>query len=148
MRITFVCLGNICRSPMAEFICKDLVKKINKEKMYNITSCGTSGYHDGEDMHIGTKKMLNLKSIASKGFVSKKINKSLFEQSDIVFVMDDSNYKDVITKFGHDSKIKKITDYSSFKYINHVPDPWYTDNFDETYEILNDCISNFINSIE
>lgn len=147
MKISFICLGNICRSPMAEYICKDMIKKENKTHLFQITSAGTSGYHDGEDMHPKTKQQLKIHNIDNSCFVSKKIDKALFDSSDIIFVMDDSNFENVTKQFGFNLKIKKITDYSSIKKITYVPDPWYTNNFDETYEILTDCISNFLKSI-
>ncbi|WPL36932.1 arsenate reductase/protein-tyrosine-phosphatase family protein [Malacoplasma iowae] len=94
MKITFVCLGNICRSPMAEFICKDLI--VNKYKNNNITvdSAGTSGYHDGEYMHQKTANILQKNNINNKPFVSKKITSNLVNESDYVFAMDNSNYQD------------------------------------------------------
>ncbi len=147
MKIAFICLGNICRSPMAEFIAKDYVKKNNLINI-DITSAGTAGYHDGEDMHRKTKSLLISKNIDCTGFVSKKISKTLFENSDVIFVMDDSNYEDVINEFGENPKIKKITDYCTNKNIKYVPDPWYTNNFDEVYSILSDAILNFFESIK
>ena len=120
MKILFVCLGNICRSPMAEFICKDLLKD---NKNIEIDSAGTSGYHDGDDMHSGTKKLLKEKNIFCDGFSSKKISKSLIFESDFILVMDDQNLKTLINKFGENNKIKKITNYSSNKTIEYVPDP-------------------------
>ncbi|KFB07903.1 low molecular weight phosphatase family protein, partial [Malacoplasma iowae DK-CPA] len=94
VKITFVCLGNICRSPMAEFICKDLI--VNKYKNNNITvdSAGTSGYHDGEYMHQKTANILQKNNINNKPFVSKKITSNLVNESDYVFAMDNSNYQD------------------------------------------------------
>lgn len=148
MKITFVCLGNICRSPMGEFLMKDMVKKNNKSIAFEITSAGTSGYHDGEDMHKKTKELLLSKNIECSGFESKKISQDLFDSSDLIFVMDDMNYEDVTSRFGKHDKVVKITNYSTTKKVTHVPDPWFTNNFNETYEILFDCLSNYLKEFE
>lgn len=107
---------------MAEFIAKDIVK--NKQlSNIKIDSCGTGGYHNGEDMHHGTKSLLKSKSIYCEGFISKQINNKLVNDSDYILVMDDKNYNDVIKKFPESiDKIFKITDFSNNKY-NYVPDP-------------------------
>lgn len=147
MKITFVCLGNICRSPMAEFICKKMVNDAGLTKDFSITSAGTSGYHDGEFMHSGTSKILSQHQISHNDFESKKINKNLFNESDLVLVMDDSNFEDVKNKFGNSEKIKKITDYCTDKSITYVPDPWYTNNFQQVYDILTDAITNLLKEI-
>ncbi len=138
----FVCLGNICRSPMAEFVCKDILNK-HHIKNIEVTSSGTAGYHDGEDMHSGTKTLLSSKHIDCNGFVSKRITKQLFDNSSFVIVMDNSNYQNVINMFGSHPKIIKMCDYCDLGY-NQVPDPWYTGNFEEVYEILNNAITNFL----
>lgn len=128
MKITFVCLGNICRSPMAEFIAKNIINQKGL-KNFIIDSCGTSGYHDGEGMHPGTKKILNKYSIPSNGFISKKITNQIFDSSDFVVVMDNSNYNNIVNMFGDNKKIIKICKYSNN--YSQVPDPWYTNNFQE-----------------
>lgn len=147
MKVIFVCLGNICRSPMAEFICKNLLEKKYQQIKLDVDSAGTSGWNDGKGVHTGTALKLKENKINYEGFVSKKLTKKLFDANDIVFVMDNSNYRDVIEEFKDKSKVVKITNYLTKSKYNEVPDPWYTHNFDETYNILNEAIDNFLNSL-
>ncbi len=76
--ILFVCLGNICRSPMAEFIAKDIIKTKYQDKDYHIDSAGTANYHEGDNMHEGTHKLLLSKNIEHSGFHSKQISIELY----------------------------------------------------------------------
>lgn len=143
--ITFVCLGNICRSPMAEYLFKHKVNQHNLNDEFVITSAGTSGWNDGDDMHHKTKEMLISRNIDYDNFISKKLTKSLFDKSNYIFVMDNSNYNDVISSFGSNSKVRKITNYNTVKNYDEVPDPWYTGDFNETYEIISDALDNILN---
>ena len=81
-KITFICLGNICRSPMAEFIFKNIVEENNASNKYVVESAGTSGWNDGDDMHHKTKEILKDNKISCEGFASKKISNKLFNESD------------------------------------------------------------------
>ena len=138
-KILFVCLGNICRSPMAEYILRDMAQK--RGIAVNVASAGTSGWHDGEYMHCGTAEILDGLSIESRDFRSRKIPTDALQYYDYVIVMDDSNLRDVEKLFGRQpEKIFKITDLlpASSRY-DHVPDPWYTGNFNETRAILTAC---------
>ncbi len=121
IKLNFVCLGNICRSPMAEFIAKQIAHDYKLSNI-SITSSGTAGYHDGEDMHHGTKKLLTQKHIQCDGFVSKRITSQLFNDATYVIVMDNSNYHNVERMFGSHDKIIKICDYCTLGY-QEVPDP-------------------------
>ncbi|RKW27323.1 MAG: low molecular weight phosphotyrosine protein phosphatase, partial [Kingella sp. (in: b-proteobacteria)] len=104
-------------------------------------SAGTSGWHDGEGMHCGTADVLDGLGIASRDFVSRKIKKSDVNDYDYLIVMDDSNLRDVEKLFGRQpEKIFKITDLlPEGSGYDHVPDPWYTGNFNETRDILTAC---------
>lgn len=144
-KIIFVCLGNICRSPMAEFIMKDLVLKANLSKKFIITSAGTSGYHDGEDMHYKTKALLKSKNIISNPFTSQKLNAKMCEENDYIIVMDNANFNEVSKNFPqYKEKIKKITSYALNLGYDEVPDPWYSGDFDETYRILSHSCLNLL----
>lgn len=148
-KIVFVCLGNICRSPMAEFICKHLYKTKFNNLDLSICSAGTSGWHDGQDVHNKTKQMLIKNKIECSGFASQKITKEMFDNNDFIIVMDDSNLINVNKMFNNTNKNKvfKITDYSNGKY-DFVEDPWYTDNFQKVYDILTISIINFLNNLK
>lgn len=147
-KITFICLGNICRSPMAEFIFKNIVEENNASNKYVVESAGTSGWNDGDDMHHKTKEILKDNKISCEGFASKKISNKLFNESDYLFVMDNNNYKDMISFFGNNPKIRKITDYNTTLNYDEVPDPWYTGDFNEVFEIINDASKNIFELLE
>ena len=97
-KILFVCLGNICRSPMAEYILRDMAQK--RGIAVNVASAGTSGWHDGEYMHCSTAEILDGLSIESRDFRSRKIPADALQYYDYVIVMDDSNLRDVQAALG------------------------------------------------
>lgn len=146
-KITFVCLGNICRSPIAEFVMKDLASKagLNLE----ITSAGTSGEHDGEDMHHKSKNKLKSVGIEVQTFVSKKLTQKLCDESAYIIVMDRSNFNNVLRNFqGVEHKLSKMTDFAKELGYDEVPDPWYSGNFDETYHIVSTACKNLLKTLK
>lgn len=148
-KIVFICLGNICRSPMAEFIMKDLVEKEALNQQFHIISAGTSGYHDGEDMHQKTRAMLNSKNIKIDHFTSKKLTKDMCKNYDKLIVMDDKNLQYIKKEFKNfKHKINKITDYIPELGYKEIPDPWYSGDFDETYFLLSNACKNLLNSLK
>lgn len=131
---------------MAEFICKHLLANKYNNNEIIVDSAGTSGYHDGEYMHKKTALILEKNNIVNKPFVSKKLTTKNINESDYIFVMDNSNYEDVLSLGADKQKLFKITDYLKLQKYDHIPDPWYTDNFELTYSLLNEAVDNFLSS--
>lgn len=153
MVVTFVCLGNICRSPMAEFIFKDLVgrdlgpggarRDFGRSEIL-VQSAGISGENDGCGVHFGTAKILRAKNIAVGDFVSKKLTQKMCDESDYIVVMDDGNLRGVLRFENVAKKTLKICDFAKNLGYENVPDPWYSGDFDETYKILSVACANLL----
>ena len=141
IRICFVCLGNICRSPMAEFIMKDLVKKEGLEKEILIESRGTSDEEKGNDTYYGTKKVLDKYNIPYTRHYATRLLKSDYEKFDFFIGMDNYNVLSMKKLFGTDNKVYKLLDFT--KKDKEIDDPWYTNDFNSTYNAIKygcDCL--------
>ena len=147
IRVMFVCLGNICRSPMAEFVLKDLVRKRGVENNFLIKSSATSYEEIGNDVHYGTKRKLMEENIPVESREAVRLSKNDYEKYDYIIGMEESNVRNILRIVGEDknSKVCKLLDYSSNP--RDIADPWYTGNFDKTYEdILEGCVA-FLDSV-
>ncbi len=147
IRVLFVCHGNICRSPMAEFVLKDIVNKTGKADEFYIESCATSTEEIGNDIHRGTKEVLHRHNIPFSKRAARQITKSDYEKFDYIIGMDEYNIKNLNRMSGEDKdgKIYKLLDFTASP--RDVADPWYTGDFDKTYtDIFNGCTA-FINKI-
>ncbi|STZ76161.1 low molecular weight protein-tyrosine-phosphatase [Bergeriella denitrificans] len=135
--VLFVCLGNICRSPMAEFVLRQRAAEAGVAHRISVGSAGTSGWHDGENMHAGTQKMLTEQGIPPVGFTSSKVKGSDIDHYDFIIAMDDDNLANLERLFGkHPDKLFKLTDLIPESGYAHVPDPWYTGDFAETFRLV------------
>lgn len=149
INILFVCLGNICRSPMAEFLMREKINQAGLTDKIKTSSAGTSGWHDGEDMHCGTADMLDQHKINSSSFRSKKVRSKDWEFYDYLIAMDDQNLQDLEEMFGHHpEKLFKITTLCPDIEYDHIPDPWYTKDFNQTYQLLDRCCDVLLNKIK
>ena len=136
-RILFVCLGNICRSSMAEFLSRDMAASQGLAAQISVDSAGTSGWHDGEDMHVGTAQILDALHIDHSGFHSSKVKASDFEYFDSLIAMDGDNLHQLEKLFGHHTdKMFVITDLVPELGYQGVPDPYFTHDFEETQNLL------------
>lgn len=139
-KILFVCHGNICRSPMAEFVMKDLVKKagLENEIIVNSKACRTDEI--GSDTHYGTKNKLREMGIHFTKRQAKQITFADYENFDFIIGMDSENMRDLfrLTKGDPDEKIYLLLEFAGVN--RDVADPWYTGNFDATYrDVLMGC---------
>ena len=140
IRICFVCLGNICRSPMAEYVMKDKVNKLGLSDKFIIESRATSYEESGNDMHSGTKEMLRLNNISFGKHSARRVEHSDIDKFDLFVCMDSSNISNLKRIIGDSSSIIKLLD-------RDVADPWYTGNFKVTYSDIVEGIDKLINKI-
>lgn len=132
VKVLFVCLGNICRSPMAEAVFRDMVKRENLEDKIQIDSAATSSWEHGNPVHHGTRDKLKEVGISVKGMHSRPLNDNDLA-ADYIIGMDDSNITN-IKKFIRGRKtgeVKKLLEYAGEDRI--IDDPWYTGDFEATY---------------
>lgn len=134
IKILFVCHGNICRSPMAEFIMKDLTKKAGLSDQFFIASAATSTEEIGNGVHRGTREKLASVGISTTGKTAVQIKKSDYKNYDFLIGMDTWNIKNMLRFWGGDpeNKIYKLLTFAGSS--RDVADPWYTGDFDQTYE--------------
>ena len=136
MKIMFVCLGNICRSPTAEAVFCHLVAKKNLSNQIFADSGGTANYHIGKTAHEGTMGILKSYGIPYDGKAMHFEARHLQEFDGIV-AMDKENLSDILRLKDKNSKawVKLLSDFSKGSWRD-VPDPWYTGNFEQTYELI------------
>ena len=140
-RIMFVCHGNICRSPMAEFIMKDLVKKANLTSEFTIASSATSTEEIGNPVYPPAKAELKRHDIfCDDNKYAIQLKRSDYDKYDLFVVMDSENVRNVRRIFKNDpeNKIHKLLEYAGRN--NDVSDPWYSRRFDAAFtDIYEGC---------
>ena len=138
IKVLFVCHGNICRSPMAEFIFKDLVKEDDNE--FHIESRATSREEIGNPVYPPAKRKLKEYGILCDGKVAKQITKEDYEKFDYIICMDNNNLRNIryVVKEDTYNKISLLMEWTGEK--KEVSDPWYTGDFETAYrDILKGC---------
>ncbi len=148
IKILFVCHGNICRSPMAEYIFRDKIEKLGLGNQFHIASAATSTEELGNPPHHGTQKILSDLGISCYGKRAVQIRKKDYEAYDYILAMDDRNLKNMRRILGEDKehKIYKFLDFSQEP--RSIADPWYTGNFDRTYEDIVEACDSFLKFLE
>jgi protein-tyrosine phosphatase len=139
-KILFVCLGNICRSPMAEYVFKNMIEKEGKADEFIISSAATSTEEIGNDMHYGTRRKLDQEGIKYTRHCARQLTYADYKNYDYIIGMEESNIRNIIKIIKQDSehKVHRLLDFSNDP--RDIDDPWYTGNFDKTYkDVVEGC---------
>ena len=133
IKILFVCHGNICRSPMAEFVMKDMVRKAGLENQFHIASAATSGEELGNPVYPPARRKLAEHGIDCSGKTARRLRKSDYTQYDLLIGMDQANLRNMHRMCGGDpeGKLHLLLDFTNRP--GNVADPWYTDDFEATW---------------
>ncbi len=138
VRVLFVCLGNICRSPMAEAVFRHLVEEAGLSDEILIDSAGTGAWHVGQSAHHGTLNILRKNNIVHNGR-ARQINRADFDQYDYILAMDEENLADLrAMKPAHSrAELGLFLEYAGdLVPVHEVPDPYYTGRFEEVYKLV------------
>ena len=134
VKILFVCHGNICRSPMAQFVMQKLVNDKGLHDVFEIDSAATSREEIGNGVHYGTIRKLQEVGIDCGEHFARQVTKADYDYYDYLIVMDKNNIRNIQRIIPNDPMNKIHTLLSYAKMNRDIADPWYTGNFDQTYD--------------
>lgn len=140
IKILFICHGNICRSPMAEFVMKDLVRKAGLESQFQIASAATSTEEIGSPVYPPARRKLAEHGIKCSGKTARQLTRTDYDRYDLLIGMDNANLRNMRRICGGDSdgKIRLLLEFTGRS--GEVADPWYTGDFEATWrDVLEGC---------
>jgi protein-tyrosine phosphatase len=146
VRVLFVCLGNICRSPMAEAVFQKMVDEARLSDKIAIDSAGTGSWHVGEKAHPGTRRVLAQHGIDYNGR-ARQIRHSDVKPETYVIAMDQTNLNDLQRNFGQHPRLYRLLDFASQREVRDVPDPYYDNNFEYVYQLVADGCAGLLATI-
>lgn len=146
INVAFVCLGNICRSPMAELVFKNMIKERELSSSFNVTSFGTSDCEEGNPIYPPAKRTLIMHGIAGN-HIAKQISLADIKNNDFILCMDNGNYFDLLQLAGENyaGKIFKLCSFTDRP--RDVADPWYTRDFEKAFADITDGCAAFLDFV-
>lgn len=149
LKVLFICHGNICRSTMAQYVFQNLINRHNLTDQFYIDSAATSREEIGNPVHHGTRRKLKEVGIPCGDHRARQLEKREYDEFDYLIGMDSMNIRNMMRILGSDTdgKVSKLLDFTE-RTGQDIADPWYTGNFDRTYEdvkegceaLLQDCL--------
>jgi len=146
VRILFVCLGNICRSPMAEAILVHRVREAGLQNQIEVDSAGAGDWHIGHAPHAGTLQILKTNGIEHP-MTARQVRVEDLDEFDYLLVMDDKNERDVRAVAAGRAHIARLLDYLPDVQNKNVPDPYFTGDFDAVYQMVSAACDNLLAQI-
>lgn len=147
IKVLFICHGNICRSPMAEFVFNDMVRKLGLEGKYHADSAATSSEEIGNPVYPPVRQLLASKGISTKGKTARRIRKDDYGTYDLIIGMDSANMRNLRYFFDdREGKIHSLLSYAGSS--RDISDPWYTDDFETCYSDVLEGVTALIKSLE
>lgn len=140
IKILFVCHGNICRSPMAEYLMKYKLEKLGLTYKFEVSSAATSREEIGNSIHYGTANILNKFNIDYSKKKARQITKDDLNYYDFIICMDHNNLYNLERMFGENNKFRLLN-------VKDIADPWYTLDFNKTFKEIDSGLDNLITSL-
>jgi protein-tyrosine phosphatase len=138
LRVLFVCLGNICRSPMAEAVFQNMINDAGLSDQVIVESAGTGAWHIGERAHGGTRDVLARHDITYEGRAQQVTRSDMVDPDTFVIAMDNNNVRDLQHHFGKHPRLYRLLDFATETDLIEVPDPYYSGGFDKVYALVED----------
>ncbi|MCB0352250.1 MAG: low molecular weight phosphotyrosine protein phosphatase [Bdellovibrionales bacterium] len=148
--ILFVCLGNICRSPLAEGIFQALIDRDGLSDQFSVDSAGTGGWHVGEPPHRDSRRVAQKNGISIDNQRARKLSRADANRFDLFVAMDQQNRDDIFSLLGPSAKVVCLREYDSLDADLDVPDPYFggPEGFDEVFEIILRSCTSLLSELE
>ncbi len=138
VQVLFVCLGNICRSPMADGVFQKMVDDAGLSAQIHVDSAGTGDWHVGDRAHSGTRAILAAHNIAYNGRSRQISPADMADPKTYIIAMDSSNVSDINGRFSPHPRLYRLLEFATETAVRDVPDPYYHNNFETVYDLVQD----------